>query len=288
MKAVWKGYLKCSLVTMPVKIYNAISSRPIRFHLLHQECGSPIRQEMVCPLHHRVLTNDEVVRGFQYGKDLHVVVTEADLQKAQKESSDVIQIMKFIDDQEIHPIYYADSHYLVPDGKAGAEAFALVHRVMGEDQKTALAKVVWRNKEQLLAIRPFNGVMIAFTLHFPAEIVGVQKIEEAGEAARMQIDPQGLEMARALVRNLSGAFVPENYSDEYSQTLLEIIKAKAAGQEFKVEPRAERAKVVSLMEALQKSVQETGKAGAGELPKKAMAAAGRRQPREAPKKRQRA
>jgi DNA end-binding protein Ku len=285
MKAVWKGYLKCSLVTIPIKIYNAISSKPLRFHLLHRECGSPIKQEMVCPLHNRPLTNEEVVRGYRYGKDLHIVITDEDLQKAQKEATDTVEVLKFIDAAQIHPVYYADAHYLVPDGKAGVDAFALFYQAMLEVKKAALARVIWRNREHLLSIRPYNGAMMAFTLHFPEEIQGVQKIEEAAEIGKIKLDPESLALAKTIIQHLSGDFVPEEYRDEYSQTLLAIIKAKAEGEEFQVEPRVEREKVVSLMDALKKSVQATGKAPP--LPKKAMARAGARA-RTAQKKRQRA
>ncbi len=285
MKAVWKGYLKCSLVTIPIKIYHAISSKPLRFHLLHRECGSPIRQEMVCPVHHRALSHEEVTRGYRYGKDLHVVITEEDLQKAQKEATDTIQVLKFVDEAQIPPLYYADAHYLVPDGRVGAEAFALFYRAMAEAQKTALARMIWRHKEHLLALRPYQGAMLAFTLHFSEEIQALARVEEAAEVEKLPVDPESLALVRTLIQHLSGDFVPEEYVDEYSQTLMALIKAKAEGQEFQVEPRVEREKVVSLMEALKKSVEATEKAAAP--PKKAMATA-RPRAKGVPKKRQQA
>jgi DNA end-binding protein Ku len=257
MKAIWKGYLKCSLVTIPIKMYNAIAKSSLQFHLYHQECGSPIRQEMVCPVHQRRLANDEVVRGYQYGKDLHVVVSDEDLRRAQQESSDTIDVLKFVDARQIDPIYYTEAHYLAPDGQAGAEAFALFLRAMEESGKTALARVVMRSREHLFNIRPYHGVFAAFTLHYPEEIKGVQEIEEADWAAKVRVDENNLEMARAIVTHLSGDFAPEQYRDEYSRTLLELIKAKAAGQELKAEPQVERRKVINLMEALKRSVAET-------------------------------
>jgi DNA end-binding protein Ku len=276
MKAIWKGYLKCSLVTIPIKMYNAVRHRAIQFHLLHKDCGAKIKQEMVCPRHHRTLAPEEVVKGYQYGKDLHVIITEAELSQAQKESTDTIEILKFVPEDEIHPIYYADAHYLVPDGAAGVEAFALFHKAMGETGQTALAKVILRNREYLLNIRPFKGGFIAFTLHFPEEIQDLNQIEESQELGKVALQPESLEMARTIVAHLSGDFVPEQYMDEYTRTLLSIIRAKAEGQEFKVEPRAEKEKVVSLMEALKRSVEQV-EAGA-KVARKPMARAGRPQP----------
>jgi DNA end-binding protein Ku len=271
MKAIWKGYLKCSLVTIPIKMFNAISRKAIQFNLLHQECGSKIRQEMVCPLHHKTLTNEEVVRGYHYGKDLYVILTDEDFQKAERESSDTIEILKFIDAQQIHPIYYADSHYLLPDGQAGAEAFALFHRAMHEAQKSALAKAIMRNREYLLNLRPYNGSLIAFSLHYPEEILALQQVEGTSEVEQIQVNKENLEMAQAIVQHLSGDFDPSQYRDGYSETLMQIIKAKAEGKEFQVEPRVEHEKVVSLMEALKKSVEQT-KGAPGEAEKERTAA----------------
>lgn len=280
MKAVWKGYLKCSLVTIPIKMYNAIASRSLQFHLYHQECGSQIRQEMICPVHQRNLNRDEVVRGYQYGKDMHVVITDEDLRRAQKEKSDTIEVLKFVDARQIDPLYYAEAHYLAPDGQAGVEAFALFQRAMAESGKTALAKMVLRNREHLVNIRPLDGVFAAFTLHYPEEIKAVREIEEADWTARLQVDEGNLQMARTIVEHLSGDFAPEQYHDEYTQTLLALIKAKAEGQELKMEPRAERRKVINLMEALKKSVADTAQAAAPPT-KKGLARAGRQAPKAA-------
>ncbi len=278
MKAIWKGYVKCSLVTIPVKMYNAVHRKTLQFDLLHKQCGTRIRQERLCPLCHKSLAPEDLTRGFRYGKAMYVEISDADIQKAQKESSDTIEIVKFIHQAEIHPVYYADSHYLVADGKAGLEAFALFHQAMRETNQTALARLIWRNREHLLAIRPYDGAMIAFTLHYPEELYQVEQLEEAAETGKVSIEPRSLELAKTIIQQLSGDFVPQEYVDEYTQTLLAIIRAKAQGEEFTPAVPAEREKVINLMDALQRSLQAV--TPAGELPKKAMAAAGRRPARE--------
>jgi DNA end-binding protein Ku len=272
VKAIWKGYLKCSLVTVPIKMYNAISPSPLQFHLYHRDCGSRISQEMVCPVHQRSLANEEVVRGYQYGKDLHVVISDEDLRRAQQESSDLIEILKFVEARQIDPIYYSESHYLAPDGQVGAEAFALFYRAMEESGKTALARAVIRNREHLFNLRPYGGVLAAFTLHYAEEIRPVREIEEAEGLAQIQVDQGTLQMARAIVEQLSGDFAPEQYHDEYRRTLEELIQAKAAGKELKAEPQVERRKVINLMEALKQSVAAT--AQGGKPAKKVMVRAG--------------
>jgi DNA end-binding protein Ku len=139
-----------------------------------------------------------------------------------------------------------------------------------------------RNREHLLCLQPYNGTLLAFTLHFPQEIQAVDQIEGADAVAKFPISEENLELARAIIQHLSGEFRPEEYRDEYTQTLMEVIRAKAQGQEFKVEPRVEREKVVSLMEALKRSVEETAPGAA--VAKKPMARAGERAKSAAPRR----
>lgn len=206
---------------------------------------------------------------------MYVLITDEDLQKAQKESTDAIEIVKFIDEEQIHPIYYSDSYYLVPDGKISIDAFSLFHRAMLETKKAALAKIVMRNREHIFSISPYDGALIAYSLHYPEEVQEIGKIEEVSEVEKISTDINTLSMAKAIIQNLSGEFNLEEYTDEYTQTLMEIIKAKAEGEEIKVEPKVERAKVISLMEALEKSIKETMKTKE-EVPRKAMATAGKK------------
>jgi DNA end-binding protein Ku len=275
MKAIWKGYLRCSLVTIPIAMHHAIKTRSLRFHLLHKDCHTRIRQENICPTHNnKRLGPNDIVRGYQYARDTYVIITDEDLQKAQKESSDAIEITRFVDDHQVPPIYYYDSHYLVPEGKVGAGAFALFHKAMVESKKMALARLTLRNREHLLSIKPYDQILVAYTLHYPEEIQAVEKIEGFQEIDQAALDSSSLPMAKALIQNMSGDFVAGEYVDEYTETLLKLIKAKAEGQEIKVEPKAERAKVINLMEALKRSVKETEKKAG--IPRKAMATAGRR------------
>ena len=275
MKIMWKGYIKLSLVTIPVKMYNAvIKRRSIQFHQLHRDCKNRIREQKFCPVCDKVLADNDILRGYEYAKDSYVVISDEELRRAQKESTEAIEVVKMVDDRQIDPIYYLDSHYLVPDGKIGAEAFALFYKAMSEAKKTALAKMVMKNREHLLAIKPYNGSLIAYTLHYPEEIQGVDKIEEAETVGKVEVAPNGLAMARSVVENMSGDFVPEEYKDEYAEAVLQMVESKSKGEEIKVEPRAEKAKAINLMDALKKSVLETKRRG--EAPKKAMATAGKR------------
>ncbi|MCS7163604.1 MAG: Ku protein [Thermodesulfovibrio sp.] len=270
MKASWKGYLKISLVTIPVKSYNAIKKRDINFNLIHKTCGSRIKQKLFCPVCNREVSTEELVKGYQYGKGMYVIITDEELSKIKEESTDVIEILKFVESDEIHPKFFADSYYLVPDGKIASEAFLLFHKAMTETNKTAIGKAVIRSREHLFAICPHNESLIAYDLHYADEIQSEEEIEELKELKTVKIEKDALEMAKRIIENLSGKFVPEEYKNEYREKLMKLIKAKAEGKEFKLEVKEEKAKVISLMEALKQSLMET------EIPKKEQAVAGRR------------
>ncbi len=272
MKAIWKGFLKCSLVTIPVKLYHAVARKTLQFELLHRECGTRIKQERLCPVCNRVLSQEDLVRGYRVAKDRYVEVTDDDLRRAEKESSNILEIVRFVDQGQIGPLYYADSHYLAPDGPTGTAALALLQTAMAETGQTGLARLILRNREHLLALRPLQGAMVAFTLHYPAELVPLEQVEELASLAKVSVNPEELGLAKTIIQYLHGDFHPEDYHDDYTETLLALIKAKAAGEEFRIEPKKETEKVVSLMDALKKSVAEAA-AQAG-VPKKGLVAAG--------------
>jgi DNA end-binding protein Ku len=274
MKAVWKGYIKCSLVTIPVKMYRAVAPRAVQFVLLHKECGNRIRQERVCPVCRKPLGADEITRAYHYGKDRYIPINDEDLAKARKESSEVIDILKFVDAAQVPPLYYEEAHYLLPDGTVGRDAFALLYQVLRKMNKNALARQITRQREHLMGLSPYNGTLIGYRMHYPAEIVQPEALEGAREIAGLTLPEDQLKLAQVLVENLSGDFVASDYTDDYTQTLLELIQAKAVGAEVPAAPQAERRKVINLMTALQQSVKAT--AGEGGLPAQEMAAAGKR------------
>jgi DNA end-binding protein Ku len=282
MNPIWKGYLKINLVMIPVKMYNATKSVSFQFHLLHKDCGTRIKEEITCPKHEKRLSRDEVVRGYQYGKDEYVLISPEDLEKARKENENTMEIVAFVDDREVDPIYYSDSHYFVPDGKPAEEAFVVFLKAMAEEKKTALARAVLRNREHLFSIHPHEGSMLAFTLHYAEEIQDIKSIGEIQKLAKQQVDQKALTMAKTLIQTVGGEFSPEDFVDEYTQTLTKIIKAKIEGKEIQIAPRVEKAKVINLMEALEKSV--GAKAAAGKTSQRHAATAGTRKEKSAPRR----
>jgi DNA end-binding protein Ku len=280
MRTIWKGYLKVSMVTIPIKMFNATTTkRPINFNLLHEKCHTRVRQQNVCPNCEKTLSRDEIIRGYRYGKDMYVIVTDEDLEKAKKESTDVVEVLKFVDESQIDPVYYSDAYYLAPDGKIGFEPFALFLKALAATKKAALGKVVLRNREYMFSIKPHDGAMIAYALRHQEEIQAVDKIEEREATQEIKIDKQSMSMAKTIIQNLSGDFKPQEFVDEYTQTLMEIIKARAEGEEIEVAAEEEKEKVINLMDALKESVEKTQRE-----PKKAMATAGGRKKEERKRK----
>jgi DNA end-binding protein Ku len=274
MNPIWKGYLKINLVMIPVKMYNATKSISLQFNLLHKDCGTRIKEEIVCPKHEKRLSRDEVVRGYRYGKDEYVLITPEDLEKARKENENMMEIIAFVEDRKVDPVYYSDSHYFVPDGKPAEEAFVVFLKAMAEEKKTALARAVLHNRERLFSIRPYEGAMIAFTLHYAEEVQDAKSLGDLAKLAKQQVDQKALTMAKTLIQTTGGDFSPEEFVDEYTQTLTEIIKAKIEGKEIQIAPRVEKAKVINLMEALERSV--GAKAAAGKAVQRGTATAGAR------------
>jgi DNA end-binding protein Ku len=250
MRPIWKGYLRLSLVAVPVKVYSATSSHSLSFNQLHATCNSRINYTKTCPIHGAVPA-EEIVKGYGYEKDRYVIMEDADFDKVRLESTKAVNIVRFVDAAEIDPIYYGAAYYLEPDGKIAREAYATLREAMAG--KVAIAKVVLRGKEDLVAVRATDQVLVMSTLHYADEVKGTAELEELKSSE--QVTPEAVQLARQLVEGLKGPFEPEIYQDEYRDELLRIVQDKVDGREAVVaDEAAEPAKVVNLMEALKKSL----------------------------------
>jgi DNA end-binding protein Ku len=255
-------------------MYNATTRRrPIQFNQLHAECRTRIKEKKYCPHCDKDLSSEEIVKGYRYGEDAYVVLEEEDFEKARSERSDAIEVFKFVDRGQIAPIYYTNAHYLVPDGKAAIQTFALFYKAMQDTGKNAMGKIVMRNKESLLTIGPYDGTLTAYTLHYAEEVLDHRKVVDPEKLAEAEddLDDESLDMARTLIDNLAGEFAPEAHEDKYTETLREIIEAKVEGEEVEIAPRKEEVRAAGMMDALKQSVAQTEKS-----PKKEMAKAGKK------------
>jgi len=253
-RSIWNGLISFGMVSIPVKLFTATDSKDISFHLLHKECNSRLKQLRWCPVCEREVEWGEAVRGYEYAREQHVIVTDEDFEKLPLPSKRTIELAAFVKAEEIDPVYYEKSYYLEPD-EIGLKPFALLMKALREKGLTAVAKIAVRNKERLCALRPMDGTLMLETLYYPDEI----RVERGVEVPEVQVSDRELEMASTLIDLLADSFEPERYQDEYRRALMEIIEAKLQGEEFVEAPQPVPANVTDLMAALKASVEAAKK-----------------------------
>jgi len=247
---MWKGAISFGLVTIPVSVYPATEEKGLKFNQLHDEDGGRIRYKRVCEKDGEEVTFEHIVKGYEVEKDRYVVLTDEDFDAIPVESSRAIDIERFVDLDDIDPVMFKKSYYLIPE-ETGAKAYALLREAMSEDGRVGIAKVSFREKEHLAALRFKDDAFVLETMYWPDEI---READFDGVDVGGKVTGQELEMARQLIDSLAGEWTPEAFSDEYREGLLHIVEAKLNGQEIEVVAAEPTAKVVDLMEALKASV----------------------------------
>jgi DNA end-binding protein Ku len=277
-RATWKGYLKVSLVNIPIKVFPATeSSGTLSFNQLHNVCQTRIQQKRWCPNCEKEVANTELVKGYEFEKGRYVVLSEDDIDKVRPSSTRVIDLVQFDDAGALDPMYVDRTYYLAPDGQVAADAFAVMRE--GMKGKIGVGKLALYGREYLVAVKPHDRGIVMYTLHHAAEIRGMDGIEELA-AIPTKVKPQEVQLARQVIGTFEKKLDLADYHDEYRDGLQKIIDAKVAGEEVVAPADETPPKVVNLMEALKKSldsVSTTKKLSAkADLPKKA---AGRAEPK---------
>ena len=270
MRALWKGAITFGLISIPVRLYSAVSEKSLKFHLLHEEDGGRIKYQRVCAKCGKEVTWDDIVKGYEYSKDHYVQFTDEELEAVDLDTVRAIDVVSFVPLEQIDPIYFNKTYYVAPE-PSGIKAYKLLQEALEAEQQVGIAKVALREKEHLatvrLADRDGQPVFVLETMHWPDEIR-----EPAFEELDKKISVRDAEvkMARQLVQQLSDDFKPEEFSDEYRQALEELVRKKVEGEEITVAaaPEEEPTKVVDLMEALKASVEEAKKKKAPTAKKK--------------------
>jgi DNA end-binding protein Ku len=253
-RSIWSGAISFGLVNVPIKLYSAVSRKTVRFHQLNERTGNRIQQKRVDPSTGEEVAYDDIVKGYELTKDSYVVIRPDELEALDPEKSRTIDIEDFVDLADIDPVYYDHPYYLVPDKGAG-KAYGLLLGAMKESGKVAIARVVLRSKEQLVAIRPAGDVLMMETMIFHDEVVPPDQIEDLPEAKEIEASDRELKMAQQLIDSLSSEFEPDRYHDEYREKVLELVERKAQGEEIAVQAEApEPTKVPDLMAALEASL----------------------------------
>src|SRR5919201_3352455 len=252
MKTIWKGAISFGLVTIPVRVYGATEEKSLRFHQLHEPDGGRIRYKRVCSIDGEEVDYDDIVKGYEYEKDHYVTLTDEELDSLPVPTAKAIEIERFVPADDIDPIYFQKSYYVVPE-PTGVKAYHLLREAMndgGGEQVVALAKVAFRDKEHLATLRLRDNVFVLETMYWPDELreASFAELEESAS-----IRPQELKMARSLIDSLTDEFDPTEFHDEYRAALEELVRKKIEGEEITLAPAEEPSKVVDLMEALRAS-----------------------------------
>jgi DNA end-binding protein Ku len=278
-RSIWTGAISFGLVTVPVKLYSAVNRKTVRFNQLNQKTGSRINQKRVDASTGDEVAYEDLVKGYEISPDRYVLIEPGELEAVEPKKTKTIEIEDFVDLDEIDPIFYDHPYYLAP-AAGGAKPYRLLLEAMRETNKVAIAKVVIRQKESLVAIRPMGDgedqVLGMATMLFADEVVDPARLDDLPSADEIETSDRELDIAKQLVQSLAGDFEPGKYHDTYREAVLDMIEKKAAGEEIAVQPEAEEAAPVpDLMSALKASLDAVReRTGEAEEPKRKRAASG--------------
>ena len=254
-RAIWTGAISFGMVTVPVKLYSALNRKSVRFHQLSSKTGVRIAQKRVDPQSGEEVPYEDIVKGYEIAPDRYVVIEPGELETLQPKKTKTIEIEDFVELSQIDPVFYDHPYYLAP-GPGGAKPYRLLVEAMRETGKVAIARVVIRSKEQLVALRPIGDVLGMATMIFADELLPPERLDELAEASEVKTTKRELDIAKQLVDSLAGEFEPGKYSDSYRADVLAMIERKAQGEEISVQPPPEEltAPAPDLMSALKASL----------------------------------
>jgi DNA end-binding protein Ku len=255
-RAIWTGAISFGMVTVPVKLYSAVSRKTVRFHQLSGKSGVRVSQKRIDPQSGEEVPYESIVKGYEIAPDRYVVIEPGELETLQPKKTKTIEIEDFVELSQIDPVYYDHPYYLAP-ATGGAKPYRLLLEAMRETNKVAIARVVIRSKEQLVAVRPMGDALGMATMLFADEVLPPDRIDELVDAAEVKTTKRELDVAKQLVDSLAGDFEPERYHDTYRADVLAMIERKAQGEEIAVQPAPEEISepAPDLMSALKASLE---------------------------------
>ena len=261
--SIWSGYLTFGLISMPVRLYAGARGTRVSFHMLHRDDNTRIKQQLYCPTDERVVGRDEIVKGYEYRKGEYVVIEPDEIKKIEPKTSKAMEILEFVAADEVDPIYFDTSYYLVPE-EAGKRPYALLARTLAQSKMVGLAKITMHNREYTVVLRPYKSGILLQTIFYADE---VRELEHFG-SEDVEVREGEMKVAHQLIKALEGEFKPEQFHDTFEDNVKKLIKAKLEGKEISaVEKPRPKAQVVDLMEALKQSLQsmEGKKKGPGRV-----------------------
>jgi len=256
MRAIWKGHIRFSLVTIPIRIYNAIeTSYSISFNQLHKEDHGPVGYDKRCKKCNKVLKSDDIVKGYKYEPDQYVIIEDEDFQKIKLKSTRVIEIEGFVDASDVHPTLFDAPYFAGPDGDVAAKAYSLLCKTLKESKKMGIGRVVLRDRENVMLMTAEENGILLYKLRYPEEVRDIKGVPQLDGIA---VNKDELKLARTLVDSMTTSFDKIELKDRYHNALRDMILAKVEGKEI-VEVTEEEKPVVDIMSALKDSIEQAKK-----------------------------
>ncbi|QNU67567.1 Ku protein [Ruminiclostridium herbifermentans] len=252
MHTVWKGSISFGLVNIPVKMFTATEDKDVRFKYIHKECNTPVKYKKMCPACNKEVQPNDIVKGYEYEPGKFVILTEEDFASIDTKGEKTVEIMDFVRLEEIDPVYFDKTYYLAPQ-ETGGKAYTLLREALNGKNRIAVAKITIRERESLAVIRVYNNVLVLETIFYPDEVKDFKEVP--GIPENVQTTKAELDMASQLIDNLTDVFNPDKYVDTYREKLFEVITAKVEGKNIVEKKETSKDNIISLMEALQQSIQ---------------------------------
>lgn len=254
MRSIWKGHIRFSLVTIPIRIYNAVDTgETIRFNQLHKDDNGPVGYEKKCKKCGKTLGMDEIVKGYQFEPEQYVIITAEDLSAIKLKSTRIIEIEGFIEAGEVPPSLYDAPYFAGPDGPVGAKAYSLLSEALQSSGKVGVGKVVLRDREEAVMIAPQKQGLILYKLRDPKEL---RKMEDVPQIERRDVNEAELKLSISLIESMGSSLGELDLTDRYQDALREMVEAKIAGKQVVSVPEEEKP-VVDIMTALRQSIEQT-------------------------------
>jgi DNA end-binding protein Ku len=248
--SVWTGYLTFGLISMPVRLFSGARGSRVSFHMLHRPDHVRVRQQLVCPEEQVVVDRSEIVKGYEYRKDEYVVIEPDEIKKIEPKTAKAMEILEFVKADEVDPIYFESSYYLMPE-EAGRRPYALLVKALEETEYLGIAKLTMHNREYTVILRPDQGGIVLHTMYYEEE---VRRLEDFGKID-VNVKAGEVKVAHQLIEALSAKFEPEKYHDTFEENVKALIKAKLEGKEVPAVPKPKKAApVTDLMAALKQSL----------------------------------
>ena len=253
MRSIWKGHIRFSLVTIPIRIYNAVDTgEAIKFNQLHKEDNGAVGYEKKCKKCGKALTSEEIVKGYEFEPEQYVIVSPEDLAKIKLKSTKVIEIEGFIDAAEVHPSLYEAPYLAGPDGLVAAKTYSLLSEALKASGRVGIGKVVLRDREETVMVSPLDGGIMLYKLRQPNE---VRKMDGVPQIEHKEVNKDELKLSLSLVESMASSLKNLDLTDRYRDALREIIEAKIAGREVVSAPEEDKP-VVDIMTALRQSIEQ--------------------------------